>query len=263
MTEGKIHQLADDEAEMAKMVRGELYCAFVPLLIHERARSMIACRRYNEAARDAPRRERMEMFKEWKPPPPYAFLIMHVLTTALFSILMDKTPLPPRNPEHSQEEDDNLLSKTDDPWIEAPIMMDYGWNVSLGSNVFIGFNCTFLDTCRITIGDRTLVGPNVSFYSATHPLDPKIRQGTRGPEFGKPITIGKDCWIGGQAIFVPGVTIGDGVTVGAGSVVTKNVPAHTVVAGNPARLIKALPNASEETIAAVEQACRWRISSAS
>jgi acetyltransferase-like isoleucine patch superfamily enzyme len=116
--------------------------------------------------------------------------------------------------------------------------MDYGYNVKFGKGVYVNSNSCFLDTCLTTIGDRTLVGPNVSFFSAAHPLDPALRNGLRGPEMGKEIHIGEDCWIGGNAIILPGVTIGKGSTVGAGSVVTKNVPDFTVVAGNPARIIR-------------------------
>lgn len=116
--------------------------------------------------------------------------------------------------------------------------MDYGYNVRLGENVFINFNSVFLDTCLISVGSRTLVGPHVSFYSATHPLDPALRNGTQGPELGKEIHIGEDCWIGGNVCILPGVTIGRGSVVGAGSVVTKSVPEFTVVAGNPARVIR-------------------------
>lgn len=88
------------------------------------------------------------------------------------------------------------------------------------------------------MGARTLIGPNCSFYSGTHPLDPFVRNGTRGPESGKPIIIGEDCWLGGNCIVLPGVTIGRGVTVGAGSVVTKDVPPYVCVVGNPARILK-------------------------
>src|SRR6266536_1925934 len=95
----------------------------------------------------------------------------------------------------------------------------------LGKGVYINFNATFLDTCVISIGARTLIGPNCSFYSGTHPLDPFLRNGIKGPELGKPIDIGADCWFGGNVVVLPGVTIGRGVTVGAGSVVTKDVPA--------------------------------------
>lgn len=88
------------------------------------------------------------------------------------------------------------------------------------------------------MGARTLIGPSCSFYSGTHPLDPFLRNGTNGPEAGKPIKIGQDCWFGGNCIVLPGVTIGRGVTVGAGSVVTKDVPDFVVVVGNPARILK-------------------------
>jgi len=108
----------------------------------------------------------------------------------------------------------------------------------LGKNVFVNFNSVWLDTCTITVGARTLIGPNCSFFSGTHPLDPFLRNGTRGPESGSPIRIGEDCWLGGNVIVLPGVTIGRGVTVGAGSVVTKDVPDFVCVVGNPARILK-------------------------
>jgi acetyltransferase-like isoleucine patch superfamily enzyme len=119
----------------------------------------------------------------------------------------------------------------------------------LGKGVFINFNSTFIDTCPISIGARTLVGPHCSFYSGTHPLDPFLRNGIKGPELGKPITIGEDCWFGGNVIVLPGVTIGRGVTIGAGSVVTKDVPAFHVVAGNPARILRKIePKARDPTL---------------
>jgi acetyltransferase-like isoleucine patch superfamily enzyme len=111
-------------------------------------------------------------------------------------------------------------------------------SLRLGKGVYINFNCTFLDTCLITIGARTLIGPNCSFYAATHPVDPFLCNGIKGPELGKPITIGEDCWFGGNVIVLPGVTIGRGVSVGAGSVVTKDIPAFHSAAGNPARIIR-------------------------
>jgi acetyltransferase-like isoleucine patch superfamily enzyme len=132
------------------------------------------------------------------------------------SINEDRRPLPP--PLDDPDADDALFS--DEPWIEAPLKIDYGFNVRLGAGCFINFNCVILDTCLVTIGARTLVGPNVSFFSGTHPLDPAVRNGIKGPESGKELHVGEDCWIGGNVVIL-GVTIGKGCTVGAGSVVTK------------------------------------------
>lgn len=133
------------------------------------------------------------------------------------SITGDPTPLPP--PAATSEADEELFVQ--DAWVEAPIHIDYGTNLELGKNVFINFNCTILDTCKVTIGARTLLASNVSLYSGTHPLDPDVRNGTQGPEMGGEIHIGEDCWLGGNVIVLPGVTIGRGCTIGAGSVVTK------------------------------------------
>jgi len=116
--------------------------------------------------------------------------------------------------------------------------IDYGTNVRLEPGVFINFNCTIVDTCVVSIGARTLLGPNVSLYSGSHPLDPAVRRGIEGPELGKPLTIENDCWIGGNVVILPGVTIGRGSTIGAGSVVTKSVPPFSVAAGNPVRVIR-------------------------
>ncbi|GME36999.1 hypothetical protein M1818_002482 [Neofusicoccum parvum] len=134
------------------------------------------------------------------------------------------------------EEEDSVLHNY--PWVERPIAIDYGYSIRVGSNVFINFNCTIIDTCVVTIGSRTLIGPNVSFFSGTHPIDPDLRNGTNGPELGGKITIGEDCWIAGNVIILPGVSVGDGCTIGAGSVVTKDVPAYHVAAGNPARVLR-------------------------
>jgi acetyltransferase-like isoleucine patch superfamily enzyme len=98
----------------------------------------------------------------------------------------------------------------------------------------------------VTIGSRVLFGPNVSLYAATHPTDPAVRQGTAGPEYALPITVEDDVWLGGSVVVLPGVTIGRGSTVGAGSVVTRDVEAYTVVAGNPARLIRRLQVPGQE-----------------
>lgn len=116
--------------------------------------------------------------------------------------------------------------------IRAPVFVDYGYNVFIGDDVFLNFGCTFLDVCAIKIGDRCQIGPGVQFYAADHPLDPGLR--ASGLENGKPIEIGTNVWIGGHAIILPGVSIGDNAIVGAGSVVTRDVAPGVTVMGNPA-----------------------------
>ncbi|WP_281976118.1 sugar O-acetyltransferase [Halobacillus litoralis] len=120
--------------------------------------------------------------------------------------------------------------------LEPPFYCDYGYNIHVGEGFFANFNCVFLDVCPITIGKRVLIGPNVQLYTATHPIDRKMR--ASGLEAGKPITVGDDVWIGGNAVVNPGVTIGDNAIIGAGAVVTKDVPANVFVGGNPAKRIK-------------------------
>ena len=117
--------------------------------------------------------------------------------------------------------------------IRPPFHCDYGYNISLGDGVFLNFNCVILDVVEVVIGDRTQIGPAVQIYAADHPRDAETRK--TGLEFGRPVRIGADVWIGGGAILLPGVTIGDGALIGAGSVVTRDVAAGQTVAGNPAR----------------------------
>ncbi len=117
--------------------------------------------------------------------------------------------------------------------IRRPFHCDYGFNTSLGAGVFLNFNCVILDVVAVTIGDGTQIGPNVQILTADHPRDPAIR--AQGLEFGRPVRIGRNVWIGGGAIVLPGVSIGDDALIGAGSVVTRDVPAGARAFGNPAR----------------------------
>ncbi len=123
-------------------------------------------------------------------------------------------------------------------WLQPPFYCDYGSNIKVGEKVFFNFNCVVLDVMQVTIGNRTLFGPNVQIYTATHPMNYKER--ASGLEFAKPVTIGKDVWVGGSAVICPGVTIGDRSVIGAGSVVTKDIPADVFAAGNPCRVIRKL-----------------------
>lgn len=150
-----------------------------------------------------------------------------------------------RMPEDLKKERNKLLRELVGAFdknflIEPPFFCDYGYNIKLGKNVFMNFNCTILDVMEVNIGDNVLLGPNVQIYTAIHPLDVKTRNSWL--EFAKPVTIGNNVWIGGGAIINPGVNIGNDVIVGSGSVVTKDIPNNVVIAGNPAEIIRKAPN---------------------
>ncbi|MBA3314388.1 MAG: sugar O-acetyltransferase [Planctomycetota bacterium] len=123
-------------------------------------------------------------------------------------------------------------------YVEPPFRCDYGIHISLGNRVYLNFDCVFLDCARITIGDDVMFAPGVHLYAATHPLNAAER--IKGPELAAPITIGDRCWIGGRSLVLPGVTIGENTTIGAGSVVTRDIPSNVVAAGNPCRVLRRL-----------------------
>ncbi|MGN1422337.1 MAG: sugar O-acetyltransferase [Oscillospiraceae bacterium] len=117
-----------------------------------------------------------------------------------------------------------------------PLHCDYGFNIEVGDNFFANYNLTVLDVGKVTIGDNVMIAPNVSVYTAGHPLHPESRSTMY--EYGIPITIGSNCWIGGSVTICPGVNIGEGCVIGAGSVVTKDIPPFSLAAGNPCRVIR-------------------------
>jgi maltose O-acetyltransferase len=131
-----------------------------------------------------------------------------------------------------------LFGRQTDAWLQPPFFCDYGSNIQLGHKVFFNFNCVVLDVAPVTIGNNTLFGPSVQIYTATHPLDAGERR--RGLQAGQPISVGDDVWVGGGPILCPGVTIGDWSVIGAGSVVTRSIPADVFAVGNPCRVIRAL-----------------------
>lgn len=126
-----------------------------------------------------------------------------------------------------------LVRAGDGTVVRPPFHCDYGVHIRLGVGVFLNFGCVVLDVAAVTVGDGTQIGPAVHIYAADHPRDPVQRRASL--ESGLPVTIGRNVWIGGGAILLPGVTVGDDAIIGAGSVVTRNVPAGATVAGNPAR----------------------------
>ncbi len=123
----------------------------------------------------------------------------------------------------------------DTVWMQPPFYCDYGTNIELGERVFFNFNCVVLDVCPVRIGAFTLFGPAVQIYTALHPMNAELR---RQVELGKPVEIGSDVWVGGGAIILPGVTIGSRSVIGAGSVVTRDIPEGVFAAGNPCRVIR-------------------------
>ena len=120
--------------------------------------------------------------------------------------------------------------------IEKPFRCDYGYNIEIGDNFFANYNFVVLDVGKVKIGDNVQIAPNVSLYTAGHPLHPDSRNS--GYEYGIDITIGNNVWLGGNVCVMPGVTIGDNAVIGAGAVVTKDIPANAVAVGNPAKVVK-------------------------
>jgi maltose O-acetyltransferase len=133
----------------------------------------------------------------------------------------------------------------DTVWMQPPFYCDYGSNIELGERVFFNFNCVVLDVCPIKIGDFTLFGPSVQILTPVHPLEAGLR---RKQEYGKPVEIGSDVWVGGGALILPGVRIGSKTVIGAGSVVTRDIPEGVFAAGNPCRVIREITEQDQEAV---------------
>lgn len=145
--------------------------------------------------------------------------------------------LPPKENQKIPAILKDLIGKTgENIWIEAPFHCDYGWNIEVGENFFANYNLTILDVGKVTIGKNVQIAPNVSIYTAGHPIHPDSRN--TGYEYGIPICIGDNVWIGGNVVILPGVTIGKNVVIGAGSVVSKDIPDNMIAVGNPCKVIR-------------------------
>ncbi len=132
---------------------------------------------------------------------------------------------------------DRLLAlRGENTWIEANFFCDYGYNIIIGDNFYANHNCVILDCAEVSFGDNVFIGPNCGFYTAGHPINAEQRN--CGLEYAKPIKVGSDVWFGGNVCVMPGVTIGDNVVIGGGSVVTKDIPSGTVAVGNPCKAIR-------------------------
>jgi maltose O-acetyltransferase len=158
--------------------------------------------------------------------------------------------LPPRDEAARLRVLAELFGKPVDAIIRSPFFCDYGYNLEIGAKVFINVGCVVLDTYRVSIGDRTLLGPNVQLLAALHPMD--VDERTTGIETGLAVIIEEDVWLGGGVIVCPGVTIGRGTVVGAGSVVTRSLPANVFAAGNPCRVMRRLDGGIESAVQLVD-----------
>jgi len=152
-------------------------------------------------------------------------------------ICFEYNSLIPSNTEKRKEIIRKLFAKTGENfWISTPFCCDYGYNIEIGENFYTNHNCIILDVAKVTFGDNVFIAPNCGFYTAGHPIDAEIR--SSGLEFGLPITVGNNVWIGGGVSVLPGVSIGDNTVIGAGSVVTKDIPGSVVAVGNPCRVLR-------------------------
>lgn len=139
---------------------------------------------------------------------------------------------------------DRLLAlRGENTWIESNFFCDYGYNIVIGDNFYANHNCVILDCADVVFGDNVFIGPNCGFYTAGHPIDAEQRNS--GLEYAKPIKIGSDVWIGGNVCVMPGVTIGDNVVIGGGSVVVNDIPSGTVAVGNPCKVIRKITDADK------------------
>ncbi|KAM4067171.1 maltose acetyltransferase domain-containing protein [Hirsutella rhossiliensis] len=184
-----------------KMISGMLYDSFVPELKHSRYNARVACHKFNNHI------------------PGDADASFDGLQKARSDILAGV-----------------LGHVGDDVLVETPFHVDYGCNVRVGARFYANFNLTILDSALVHIGDRVMLGPNVTISTATHEVEVASR--VDNIEYARPITIGDDCWIGGQVVILPGVIIGQGCTIGAGAIVTRNIPAWSVAVGAPAKVVK-------------------------
>lgn len=139
-----------------------------------------------------------------------------------------------------------LFGKSENAMVNPPFYCDYGSHIEVGKNFFANYNCTILDVAKVRIGDNCQMAPNVAIYTAGHPIHPATRN--TAYEYGKEVTIGDNCWIGGNVVICPGVHIGDNVVIGAGSVVTKDIPDWSLAAGNPCKVLRRITDADKRLL---------------
>ncbi|MCY6959813.1 sugar O-acetyltransferase [Clostridium brassicae] len=160
-------------------------------------------------------------------------------------LIFEFNSLHPSKIEKRNEIIKKLFGSTrDDFFIEPPFRCDYGYNISIGENFYTNYNCTILDCAKVTIGDNVMFAPNVSLFTAGHPIHFEPRN--EGIEYAFPITIGNNVWLGGGVIVNPGITIGDNVVIGSGSVITKDIPSNSIAVGNPCKVISKITDEDKQ-----------------
>lgn len=142
-------------------------------------------------------------------------------------------------------------------YIEPLFRTDYGCNTTIGENFYANYDCIIIDVCPVSIGRNVFFGPRVCIYTAAHPIDAAVRNSQL--EFGKPVTIGDDVWVGGNVVFNPGVTVGSNIVIGSGSVVVKDIPDGVIAAGNPAKVIREISAADQEKWKALAEQYRLEV----
>ncbi|MCP9198608.1 sugar O-acetyltransferase [Gramella sp. GC03-9] len=174
---------------------------------------------------------------------PYLASDDELATERLFSqsLCFEINHIPPAKIENRNKLYQKLLGSTGKKFhIEIPFYCDYGYNIEIGENFYSNYNCTILDCAKVKIGDNVMLAPNVSIFTAGHPIDAEMRN--TGLEYAIPVSIGNNVWIGGNSVINPGVKIGDNTVIGSGSVVTKDIPANVIAAGNPCKVIREITN---------------------
>jgi len=142
---------------------------------------------------------------------------------------------------------DRLLAlRGENTWIEANFFCDYGYNIIIGDNFYVNHNCVILDCAEVVFGNNVFIGPNCGFYTAGHPIDAETRN--KGLEYARPIKVGNDVWIGGNVCVMPGVTIGDNVVIGGGSVVIDDIPSGVVAVGNPCKPVRKIDENDKQNL---------------
>ena len=150
--------------------------------------------------------------------------------------------IPPKETSRRTTLIRNLFAKTGESFIiEQPFMCDYGYNIEIGENFYANHGLIILDPGKVTFGNNVFIGPNCGFYTPQHPIDSESR--IQGFEYAFPIKVGNNVWFGGNVVVLPGVTIGDNSIIGAGSIVTKNIPTNVIAAGNPCKIIREITEA--------------------